>query len=325
VSRFPKLDRRLIEIYPSFERVSKMGIGDVIDPYHWSTSHPDQVIPTEVQGLAESILTARKNRRPVIFFLAGHVVKHGLSKFIIDLMQKRLITGIAANGSVAIHDWELARVFRTSEDVARYLPDGHFGHWTVPGEINDEINKRFTGKQGIGELLGAAMSAHCCGREYSIIRNAHELNIPCTFHTLVGGDIIHQHPNCTEKLFAASYEDFLIFAHQVQNLDGGVFVNIGSQVTGVEVFLKALSMARNIANARDYEDKIRDITTAMADFVRLPADWRTGEAEESDPAYYYRPWKTLLIRAVADGGKSFYLEGPHTATIPLLWQSLNNK
>lgn len=322
MSRYPKFDRSQITIHPSKDRESKVTIGDIIQPAAWlNTVGKDVPIDTETAGLADAILAAQRAGRPVVLFLSGHVIKHGLSQFVIDLMQQGVVTHVAANGSVAIHDYELAAIMQTSEDVGKYIGDGRFGHWSVPGGINDIVNAEFTGTETIGEMLGKRMQQHQFGLRNSVIRNAYELGIPCTFHTLVGGDIIHQHPNCSHSMFAASYEDFLCFARTIQDLNGGVFINVGSQVTGTEVFLKALSMARNVATGRGLPP-IHDITTAMADFVQLPPDWRTGEASEGEAAYYYRPWKTVLLRAIADGGRSFYLGGPHTTTVPKLWKSL---
>jgi hypothetical protein len=121
----------------------------------------------------------------------------------------------------------------------------------------------------------------------------------------------------------ASYTDFLIFAHAVEDLDGGVFLNVGSAVTGPEVFLKALSMARNVAHQQGRS--IRDFTTAVFDLVDLPADFRSGTPSKEQPLYYYRPWKTLLVRTVADGGTSFYFKGDHRQTIPSLWHDLTQR
>jgi hypothetical protein len=124
-------------------------------------------------------------------------------------------------------------------------------------------------------------------------------------------------------LGAASFTDFLIFARSVQELEGGVFLNIGSAVTGPEVYLKALSMARNVARQQGRE--IRRFTTAVFDLVELPDDYRQGPPSKDHPQYYYRPWKTILVRTVADGGRSFYFQGDHRRTIPTLWSQVVTK
>jgi hypothetical protein len=145
--------------------------------------------------------------------------------------------------------------------------------------------------------------------------------VAVTSHVAVGCDIIHAHPNCDPAaLGTASYTDFLIFARSVENLEGGVFLNLGTSTIGPEVYLKALSAARNVAHARGQE--IRDFTTAVFDLVELPVDWEKGPPSKEHPLYYYRPWKTILIRTVADGGTSFYFRGDHRQTIPTLWHRL---
>jgi hypothetical protein len=145
--------------------------------------------------------------------------------------------------------------------------------------------------------------------------------VPVTCHVSIGSDIVHEHPNCDgAALGAASYTDFLIFTAAVSRLEGGAFLNIGSAVTGPEVYLKALSMARNVARQDGRE--VRHFTTAVFDLVPLPEDARSGTARKSHPGYYYRPWKTILVRTVADGGRSYYFCGDHRLTIRALHGAL---
>jgi hypothetical protein len=137
----------------------------------------------------------------------------------------------------------------------------------------------------------------------------------------IGSDIVHAHPNCDAAAWGkATYTDFLIFARSVQDLEGGVLLSIGTAVTGPEVYLKALSMARNVA--RQQGGQIRHFTTAVFDLVPLPEDWRAGPPSKEHVQYYYRPWKTILIRTIADGGRSYYFCGDHRQTIPTLWHAL---
>lgn len=321
MARFKQIDVERIRLRPNSERESKVSFRDIIDPYKWLVDATGPVDCAETLGLAEAVVSARKNDRPVVLFIAGHVVKHGLSRFVMDLVSRGIVTHVACNGSVLIHDWELAVDGHTSEDVGRYIKDGKFGHWETPSQINQVINDFWEDDTTIVECLGDSLLARGLGARTSIIRCCHKYGVPMTSHILVGGDIIHQHPNCSEKLFAASFTDFLVFAGTIQDLQGGVFINVGSQVTGTEVFLKALSMARNIAVEDNLESPLQ-ITTGMLDFVKLPDDWRNGEASEGDAAYYYRPWKSLLLRTVADGGSSFYISGPHTTTLPNLWKTI---
>ncbi len=142
-------------------------------------------------------------------------------------------------------------------------------------------------------------------------------------HVIIGGDIIHAHTNCDgAALGATSFTDFLIFAHSVSQLEGGVYLNIGSAVTGPAVYLKALSMARNVA--RQHGKEICHFTTAVFDLVALPANWRDGTPNKDDPFYYYRPWKTILTRTVGDGGQSIFIHADHRVSIPNLWHALVN-
>lgn len=321
MSKFPKIDRSKILILPNAQRESKVHMSDLADEHDWYQENADVEIDAETRGLADAIRDAKDRGRPVIFFISGHVIKHGLSAFIASLVEEGYITHVACNGSVMIHDWELVYANETSEDVGKYITDGKFGHWRTPGLINDIVYANFNGENTIGEILGQVMAQEQRGQRMSLIRCCHDAGIPMTFHVLIGGDIIHQHPNCDASMFAASYQDFLVFGGSVQNLEGGVFVNVGSQVTGTEVFLKALSMARNIAPRIDVPPPLH-ITTGMLDFVQLPENWRDGEASEGDAAYYYRPWKSILLRTVADGGQSFYVGGQHTETVPKLWKAI---
>ena len=148
--------------------------------------------------------------------------------------------------------------------------------------------------------------------------------MPVTSHVGVGSDIIHSHASCSgAALGATSYTDFLIFARSVEKLEGGVYLNIGTAVTGPEVYLKALSMARNLARQEDRE--IRHFTTGVFDLIPLPDSYREGPPSKEHPMYYYRPWKTILVRTVADGGTSYYYPGDHKQTIPSLWRETTRK
>jgi hypothetical protein len=158
-------------------------------------------------------------------------------------------------------------------------------------------------------------------RHLSIAAAAWRMRVPLTAHVGIGSDIIHSHANCDgAALGAASYTDFLIFAQSVTELEGGVYLNVGSAVTGPEVYLKALSMARNVASQQGRA--ISDFTTAVFDLVDLPANYRKGPPSKDHPQYYYRPWKTILVRTVADGGRSYFFSGDLNSTIPSLWREV---
>ena len=169
----------------------------------------------------------------------------------------------------------------------------------------------------LGERLEAVAAPH---RRYSLLAAGHRLGVPVTVHVGIGYDILHEHPNCDgAALGAASYRDFLVFAQTVTRLEGGVLLNFGSAIMGPEVYLKALAMARNVALQEGRS--IRKFTTAVFDLVPIGGDFRK-ELPKTDPGYYFRPHKTILVRTVADGGESFYFCGPHRATFPALWRLL---
>jgi hypothetical protein len=167
---------------------------------------------------------------------------------------------------------------------------------------------------GLGEALGRAiLEGDFPHKDFSILAAAARLGVPATVHVGIGQDIVHEHPNCDGASFGAgSYTDFLVFAEAVNRLEGGVLLNFGSAVMGPEVYLKALAMARNVAHQEGRF--IRSFTTAVFDLLPLEGDHRR-QAPRSDPRYYYRPWKTILVRTVADGGESFYVQGDHRVTL----------
>jgi hypothetical protein len=308
-------DRSKISLRPLAERKHDMTVADVLplDAQTPAFSHPH--LPT----LARRIHDARRAGREVIVLMGAHVIKQGLSRFLIDLMQRRLITCLGMNGACVIHDYELARIGATTESVARYIRTGEFGLWRETGEINDIVNA--AGEEGLGLAVGEEIVKRTLPHhDLSLLAAASRLGIPATVHIGIGYDIIHQHPNFDPaRAAAASYRDFLIFAERVRHLEGGVFLCLGSAVMGPEVYLKALAMARNVE--RQAGRQITRITTAVFDLADLGPDPH-AEPPKSDPRYYFRPYKTILVRTVADGGESFYIQGDHRATIPALHHAL---
>ncbi len=254
--------------------------------------------------------------------MGGHPIKLGLSRYLIDLIERRLITHLATNGSALVHDFELSLAGGTSEDVARYIKEGQFGLWRETSRLNDVIREAAARGEGLGEAVGRTIEEERFPhRDLSVAAACWRAGTPLTCHVTVGADVIHAHPNCDgAALGQASYTDFLIFARTIQGLEGGVFLNVGSAVTGPEVYLKALSMARNVARQRGEE--IRHFTTAVFDLAPLPDNWREVTPTKEEALYYYRPWKTILVRTVADGGESFYVKGDFRQTIPALWHLL---
>jgi hypothetical protein len=272
--------------------------------------------------VARAMTTARQRHHPVILMVGAHPIKLGLSRFLIDLVERGCISHLATNGAGVIHDFELALVGGTSEDVARWIQVGQFGLWRETGQLNDIVQEAARSGLGLGEAVGRVIHEERFPHaDLSLAAACWRAGIPLTCHVSIGSDIIHSLPNCDgAALGRTSYTDFLILAHAIQELEGGVFLNIGSAVTGPEVYLKALSMARNVA--RQDGQEIRRFTTAVFDLVPLPADWQGGTPAKDQPLYYYRPWKTILVRTVADGGTSYYIQGDHRQTIPTLWQHL---
>ena len=317
MSRYELFDRSRLEIRPLAERTHDLHadhwltLDDSVPAFH----HPD------LPGVAARLKTARESGAARILMMGAHVLRSGVNRHIIDLLERGVIDHIAMNGAGAIHDYELARIGATTESVDRYIRTGEFGLWRETGELNDWIREAAAESLGLGENVGRRIeSSDYPHRELSVFAAAWRCGVPVTVHAGVGYDIIHEHPNCDgASLGAASYRDFLIFARTVERLEGGVLLNFGSAIMGPEVYLKALAMARNVA--RQAGRSIRLFTTAVFDLVPIHGDFRK-ELPKTDPGYYFRPHKTILVRTVADGGESFYFCGPHRATLPALWRQL---
>jgi len=277
-----------------------------------------------IANVAQDMIAAKKRDKEIILMLGGHVIREGVQNYLIDLLERGYISCLAINGSVMIHDYEFALIGATTESVARYIKEGQFGLWEETGKINDIINSGYQNGLGMGESLGEAIyKGDFQYKNISVLAAAYRLRIPVTVHIGIGYDIIHEHPNCDGAAAGAtSYKDFLCLAKIVENLEGGVVMNFGSAVMAPEVFLKALSMARNVAHQEGRS--IRHFTAVVCDLYDLPDDYSKEPCKES-PAYYFRPWKTMLVRTVADGGKSFYIKGRHEETIPALWSAIGSE
>jgi hypothetical protein len=275
----------------------------------------------QLEQIAGRIKRARAsgNGAPVILMMGAHVIKVGLSRFVIDLMERGILTHVAMNGAGPIHDYELALVGATTESVARYIQEGQFGLWQETGRINDAVAAGVREGLGYGESVGRMIEEEKFPhRDISILAAGYRLRVPVTVHIGLGYDIIHEHPDCDgAALGEASYRDFLIITQTITQLQGGVMLNVGSAVMGPEVYLKALSMARNVAHQEGR--RINEFTTAVFDLQDLGPDLH-HEAPKTDARYYYRPFKTILVRTVQDGGESFYIRGPHQGTLPALYR-----
>jgi hypothetical protein len=277
---------------------------------------PDFALPA-LPLLGRKLVEAKRRKAARILLMGAHVLRSGVALHLIDLMERGLINHIAMNGAGPIHDWEFALIGASTESVARYIQTGEFGLWTETGKMNDVIRSGADRGLGLGEALGRSiLEGAFPHKEISVLAAGARLGVPVTVHVGIGYDILHEHPNCDGAAFGkASYQDFLIFTQTVTGLEGGVLLNFGSAVMGPEVYLKALAMARNVARQEGRE--IRHFTTGVFDLVPLESDTRQ-QAPKSDPRYYYRPWKTILVRTVADGGESFYIQGDHRVTVPHL-------
>jgi len=311
---YPQFDRTKLILKPLPERKNDLNREVMIYP----DSPYERVPQPDLDILAERIVAARGRNAPVIVMMGAHVLRRGNSPLLIDLMRRGLVTHIAMNGAVAIHDFELALIGETTESVARYISDGQFGLWKETGQLNEAMVVAYRDGIGMGEAIGRMIYAGDFPyKETSILAQAYQMQVPITIHVCVGQDIIHEHPNLDgAALGASSYIDFLVFAEAIRRLENGVLLNIGTAVMGPEVYLKALAMARNLAFQQG--ETIAHFTTAVFDLQDLGPDYRL-EAPRGTAAYYYRPYKTILVRTVQDGGESYYIQGDHSLTVPNLY------
>jgi hypothetical protein len=309
---YPQFDRSRLRIQPLAARQHDLTLADLLP----LDAAPDFDHPA-LTVLGERLTAARKNGSARLLLMGAHVLRAGVQRQLIDLMERGLIDHVAVNGAGPIHDWEFALVGASTESVARYVSSGEFGLWHETGRMNDVIRAGARAGLGLGEALGrAVLDGDFPHKDISVLAAAVRLNVPLTVHVGVGYDILHEHPNCDgAALGQTSYQDFLTLAATVTRLEGGVALNFGSAVMGPEVYLKALAMARNVAHQEGR--RITRFTTAVFDLIPIEGDTRR-QAPKTDPRYYYRPWKTILVRTVADGGESFYVQGDHRATVPAL-------
>jgi hypothetical protein len=312
-SRYEIFDRSRLRIEPLANRIHDLSLDrwlqldDATPEFH----HPD------LAQVAARLSTARLSKAARVLMMGAHLLRAGVNRHIIEMMERGFISHIAMNGAGVIHDYELARIGATTESVARYIRSGQFGLWKETGELNDWISEAASLGLGLGENIGRRIEAsEYPHRNLSVFAAAYRAGVPVTVHVGIGYDILHEHPNCVgAALGDASYRDFLIFARSIERLEGGVLLGFGSAIMAPEVYLKALAMSRNVAHQEGRE--IRRFATAVFDIVPIHGDIHS-ELPKSDPGYYFRPHKTMLVRTVADGGESFYFCGEHRATFPAL-------
>jgi hypothetical protein len=304
--RLRPFDLSDVKTYQLKSRPSKVTVDLFSRPHEKGTtvsqflgSLPGILASRNLQDLAHAIVNARSNGKNIIWGIGGHVIKTGLSPILIDLMDRGLVSSLALNGSCIIHDYEIALVGSTSEDVEEQLQTGAFGMAEETGRgINQAIQEGVADGLGIGESLGRYLAGlnPAFGR-YSLLLQAYRRNIPATVHVTIGADIIHNHPSVPPAAIGeGSHRDYRLLACLIEGLnDGGVYLNCGSAVTLPEVFLKGVTLVRN--NGR----QLQNFTTANLDIIQ-----------------HYRPTENVLKRPVKNGGRGIAITGHHEIILPLL-------
>ena len=296
-----------VKTYPLASRHSKVKLEDFARPIgreasvrEFIESLPNVLAVQSLRQIAEHMRRARELKKPIIWGIGGHVIKTGLAPVIIDLMKQGFVSAIAANGSVLVHDAEIAMAGATSEDVDATLSEGVFGGADETGTLLNQAAQAGASDQiGLGEAVGRSLTAmQPKHRDYSLLCGAYEAKIPFTIHLTIGGDIAHFHPTADgAALGATTHTDFRLLSELVKRMDGGgVYLNVGSAVVLPEVFLKGVTLVRNLGYP------LSDITTANFDFIQS-----------------YRPQTNVVRRPTEKGaGQGFSITGHHELTIPLL-------
>lgn len=287
------------------DRPGKVQIADFAKPYGkgtgpkgWLAGLPGILAANSFRAVIDALLHAKAAGKPIIWGMGGHVIKCGLAPVLSDLMRRGFATAFSMNGSAAIHDFEIARVGSTSEDVEAVLPDGRFGSAEETGrEMNDAICTGDAECLGMGESI-SRLAASGPYATNSLLANAYNVGIPVTIHAAIGTDTPHTHPAADPAAIGrATHRDFRLFCTLVSQLhEGGVYINAGSAVIMPEVFLKALSTVRNLGNP------VQEFTTVNLDFLQ-----------------HYRPKANVIDRPhTGAGGKGHAITGHHEIMIPLL-------
>lgn len=315
MAKFKRADFSGIKTISIKNRYSKVTPKDFAKPFDGARgsfaafvdSLPNILQAAELRTLVDDIAKAGKNNKPVILMMGAHVIKVGLAPVLIDLLKKKILTAVAMNSAAAIHDVETAMWGQTSEDVAANMMDGSFGMAKETGEL---INQTLTAAyrdfdMGYGEALGKKLlDLKAPNADVSVLATCYALDIPVTVHAAIGTDIIHQQPTmdgaATGEL---SFRDFRVLCEICKGLlDGGVVLNVGSAVIMPEVFLKALTVARNLGA------KAKGFTTAVFDMNN-----------------HYRPTMNVKLRPTQDGGRGLYFTGHHEIMVPLLAAMITGK
>jgi hypothetical protein len=306
-------DLTRIRTVPVLRRANKVSAGEFAKPpgkdrsFHaFLESLPDILVARDFRRVVDAVAGAADRKRAVVLMLGGHIVKTGLAPLLLTLMERGVVTHVAMNGSAAIHDFEIARFGGTSEDVAAGLKDGTFGMADETGrEMNEAFVAGMKNGEGMGESLAVALEgADLVNPELSVILNARRLGVAVTVHAAIGAEIIHQHPAASGAAIGeTSHRDFRRLAHALDRLDdGGVVLNLGSAVIMPEVFLKALTIARNLNAGRP-----QNFVTCDLDMTR-----------------HYRPRMNVVQRPTLHSGKGYEITGHHELMVPLLvWAVLD--
>ena len=304
---FKKFDCSLLNIKPLSERIHDIVLDQVLLDVNGEIpafEHP--ALPV----IARSIVEARHRYDATVMMMYGaHVIRTGNGLFMIELMKRGLVTHFATNGAASIHDFEFSLIGQTCESVAKYISEGQFGLWKESGLVNDAIRAGAAENLGWGEAVGKYIwENNFPNREKSVLAMGYHLGIPCTVHIGIGNDIINEHPNADGAAMGiCSYNDFLIYAQSLTRINHGVVMDFGTAVAGPEVYLKALSMVRNVASHRGEEDK--PACAAVFDIQAITSE---------EQRHNFRPWRNLLDTTIAGGGVGFYVQGLHKQTVPNL-------
>lgn len=302
---FKPISSSKLKTYPLNTRKSKVGVKDFARPLRQSpafkdflNSLPNILAAENLAQIASSIVSAHKNGKIVAAGIGAHVIKVGLSPVIIDLMETGIINAVAMNGACIVHDFETAFAGMTSEDVDAEIGKGGFGMSEETGRLlNNAIKSGAKKAWGIGRSVGDMIhNSKYPHKDLSILAAGARLGVPVTVHVAIGTDIIHIHPQMDGGATGeGSQMDFKLFAGVVANLEGGVYLNIGSAVLLPEVFLKALTLVRNLGH------KVERFTTVNMDFIQR-----------------YRPLTNVVRRPTKEGGRGYALTGHHEIMVPLL-------
>ncbi len=328
--KYELFDVEKIKTYSLDERSSQLTLENMIE-LNEIIKGPMFYDSPELRDVADSIIKARQQSKPVILFSGAHLIKNGLSPILNDLIKKNIVTCIGTNGAFSIHDFELAFSGKTSENVPNALKEGKFG---FAEETNRYINLALIHgnklKLGYGEAVGRLIDGQPFPQsltfkypEISVLYNAYKNDIPCCVHCAIGGDIYQMTKYFDgEALGGCSGRDFWIFAKEISKLEnGGVVLLIGSPVIGVEAILKSFSMSANIGNS----PKAHSLTTAVFD-IREANIEDVKKNRKDKPSYYFRDIKSIVIRIPESfNGKGYYIKGEFEKTIPSLYKLIINK